>query len=119
MDPAADSKASALINKAHTAGNAERSRIIEQLAAPIIQQNRPSLAVGLLNLVHDRDPDMYKEILDRLPPMQAKQIQDMNATRSQFPGADVGPQTPSSMPSDAVRAYNAQLEAQGLPPIHM
>lgn len=119
LDPADDSKANALIGRARSAGNAERSRIVEQLAAPIIQQNRPSLAAGLLNLVHDRDPAMYKEILDRLPPLQAKQIQDMGAVRSQFPGAGAGPQTPTSMPSDAVRAYNAQLEAQGLPPIHM
>lgn len=119
LDPVDDSKASALVSKAQTAGNAERSRIIEQLTAPIIQQNRPSLAAGLLNLVHDQDPGLYKEILDRLPPLQAKQIQDMDAVRSKFPGSDVGSQVPAPMPSDAVRAYNSKLEAQGLPPIRM
>lgn len=82
LDPADERKAHAAIARADTASNAERARIIDSIAAPIVSAQRPSLAAGLLNLVRDQDPKMYQEILAKLPAEDVKAIQRFDAGRA-------------------------------------
>lgn len=90
LDPKDEAQAHAAIAQADSVGNAERSRIIDSIAAPILAGKRPTLAAGLLNLVHDQDPKMYEEILTRLPDEDVKTIRALNAGRAGI-GAGRGP----------------------------
>lgn len=82
LDPADDLKAQSLIKQADSASNEKRAQIVEQLANPIVANNRPSLAAGLLNLVRAQDPSLYEEVLAKLPPLQAKEIRQFDSARA-------------------------------------
>lgn len=69
-----DVKLHKLIKQADVVNNERRAQIVEQIADPIIKNDRPSLSMGLLRTVKDEDPSLYEDILARLPPMQAQEI---------------------------------------------
>lgn len=82
LSPRDDATAQALIKQADSASNEKRAQIVEQLANPIIANNRPSLAAGLLGLVRAQDPSLYEEVLAKLPPLQAKEIRQFDSARA-------------------------------------
>lgn len=69
-----DDKLKVLIGQAETGNNAKRNQIIEQIVDPIKKNDRPALSMGLLRTVKDVDPQLYEEVLARLPRMQAEEI---------------------------------------------
>lgn len=69
-----DDKLKGLIDQAETGNNAKRNQIIEQIVDPIKKNDRPALSMGLLRTVKDVDPQLYEDVLARLPPMQVEEI---------------------------------------------
>lgn len=82
LDPKDDQAVQSLIKQADSASNAKRSAIIDQIASPIIANDRPSLSVGILGLVRAEDPALYRDVLARLPPMQAKELSKYDEARN-------------------------------------
>jgi hypothetical protein len=80
-----------MVRRAGAAPNAERARIADSLASPIMNGDRPSLAAGMLRLVQAQDPALYEEVLGRLPKMRADEIRRFDAGREKLPGADLPP----------------------------
>jgi len=106
LDPADDDRARGLVRAAQTASNAERARIADTLAQPLLKGPkfdpnaespatwgaRPSLGSGIISLVRAEDPKLYQEVLARLPPLQAQAIQQYDQLFDQFgrPRAQAG-----------------------------
>jgi hypothetical protein len=88
LAPADDDQARALIQAAKSASDAGRAQIVDTLAQPLLKGStfdpndanaspfgaRPSLGAGIIHLIRDEDPKLYKEVLAKLPQYQAKAI---------------------------------------------
>ena len=88
LAPTDDDAARALITRAKGSSDEERARIVDTLAQPMLKGKpfdpndpdaspfgaRPSLGAGIIHLIRDEDPKLYKEVLAKLPQYQAKAI---------------------------------------------
>lgn len=90
LSPAATASIQSMARRADVVGNAERQNIVDAIAAPI-RSGRESLANGILTILRGENPKLYREVLDQLPPLQAKELSQFDAIRSQFPGASLPP----------------------------
>lgn len=76
LAPDDESNAIALVKRANGVSNAERGRIIDTLAQPLLS-NRPSLVSGVANLLRDQDRQVYAAVVSRVlasNPSRAKEI---------------------------------------------
>jgi hypothetical protein len=80
LSPKIEADASGLIQQAKAASDAKRRQIIESIAAPIVSNDRPSLAWGLLHIVQDQDPAMFNDIVNEVGGERAKEIRRVMPT---------------------------------------
>lgn len=73
LDPADNEKLRALVDQAGAAGHARYNDIASTLAAPLTS-DRPGLATAVARLVRDSDPKLYADVLSKLDPARAKEL---------------------------------------------
>lgn len=77
-----------LAKKADEVGDAERSKIVEALKGPIVAGNqdggRSSVARGILDLLRERNPKLYNEVVASLPKDQVEDIQRIQSVNDRL-----------------------------------
>lgn len=115
MDPNDEAIAIGLVEKAKGLGDSDYSQIVSNLASTIgkSDQNgeiaRPSLSTGLLNLVRDRDPVMYKDVVSQLADVVgAQKAQELTQFDNKFDaqGHIIQPPGGSPIPPEVLDAIN-------------
>lgn len=93
--------------RADRAGDAERAKIVESIAAPIAaglqEGGRSSLAAGMLETLRVDNPRLYGEIVGALPAEQADMARKLGEMRAGLPGSQLPPlpKEPSGFDPDA------------------
>lgn len=116
LDPADDDRLRALIAQDASANHSAHADIVRAIAQPLTKSERPSLATGMLSLVRDESPALYREVMASLTPAQARNVALPDPVGS-IPGIPGEPPMPNRLGPDAMAAYNAYLRSQGLPPV--
>lgn len=101
LDPVDERNVHVAIVQAESASDAKRKQIIDSLAAPIVANDRPSLAWGLLHMVHDQDPAMFEYILKEVGTERAKEIRRFMPASPIVPTPPALPYKPSGFDPDA------------------
>lgn len=109
LDPRDDDQLRGLIERDASVGHAEHLRIVKAIAGPIEEGKRPSLSIGMLNLLRDQNPALYREVLGQLPPEQAKDL-----ARATAPIAIPDLQPTGNLGPEARAAYEQYRRAKGI-----
>lgn len=94
LDPKTAETTRSLIQQANTTGDAKRAQIVDSLVQPLLRDDRPGLAGGIVSVLRESDPKLLTEVLSRVYLQDKQRALDLarfEQMRATLPGAPPEP----------------------------